>query len=112
MRERMPAVGGVKSLRSSQIPPAENNGDASQQQSNEPDGRFREWLEATKQHGPLMTRTIAAAALAVSRQRVHQLISKGQLATVQVGEYRYVPLAALETFRAMRRSGGRPRVPT
>ncbi len=108
----MPAVGGVKSLRSSQIAPAENNGDASQQQSNEPDGRFREWLEATKQHGPLMTRTVAAAALAVSRQRVHQLISKGQLAIVRIGDEGYVPLAALEAFRARRRSGGRPRIPS
>ncbi len=64
----------------------------------EVEGKFREWLQAIDQHGPLMTRDMAAAALAVSRQRVHQLITKGQLVTVRVGDHRYVPLAALQTF--------------
>ncbi len=41
------------------------------------EGNFRDWLEAIDQHGPLTTRDIAAAALAVSRQCVHQLISTG-----------------------------------
>ncbi len=110
MKERAPGIGPESSLPSSEVPAAENNGDASEGHSKELDGKFRDWLEATKQHGPLMTRDVAAAALAVSRQRVHQLISKGQLASVPVGEYRYVPLAALEAFRARRRSGGRPRI--
>ncbi len=98
---------GKKSLPASEVAVAEDNGDMPEP-GLEAEGKFRDWLQAIDQHGPLMTRDMAAAALAVSRQRVHQLISKGQLETVRVGDYRYVPLAALQTFRAKRRSGGRP----
>ncbi len=96
-----------KSLPASEVAVAEDNGDIPEP-GLEAEGKFREWLQAIDQHGPLMTRDMAAAALAVSRQRVHQLITKGQLVTVRVGDYRYVPLAALEDFRANRRPGGRP----
>ncbi len=98
----------VNSSPSSQVRLAENERDVPMRKSTEPHGKFREWLEAIDQHGPLMTRDMAAAALTVSRQRVHQLISKGQLETVRVGKYRYVPLEGLQAFRARRAPGGRP----
>ncbi len=98
----------LKTERLTRAGPALQNGDMPEPGLKEAEGKFREWLEAIDQHGPLTTRDIAAAALAVSRQRVHQLISTGQLETVRVGDRRYVPLAALQTFRARRRPGGRP----
>lgn len=69
---------------------------------------FREWLEAVDKHGPLMTPTMAAVALALSRQRVHMLINENRIATVQVGDDRLVPLAALERFMSKERPNGRP----
>ncbi len=72
-------------------------------QSTRPENKFREWLNCTAKHGALMTGDIAAAALGVSRQRVHQLICKGQLESVSVGDHRYVPLAKLKAFCASRR---------
>ena len=71
--------------------------------------KFREWQDAIDEHGAFMTRAMAAAAIGVSRQRVHQLICKGRLATVRIGDRRYVPLAELEEFCATRLPSGRPR---
>ncbi len=99
----------VESAQSSDSATAEDSGLVTE--SKQPHGKFREWLDAIEKHGPLMTRDMAGAALAVSRQRVHQLISKGQLRTIRVGNYRYVPLAALEAFRANRKFNGRPPAP-
>ncbi|CAN5458450.1 hypothetical protein BH18VER1_BH18VER1_22880 [soil metagenome] len=45
-----------------------------------------------------MTRDMGAAALGVSRQRVHQLIGSGKIVAVRVGDHDYVSLAALEIY--------------
>lgn len=70
--------------------------------------KFREWLRATHLHGPLMTRDVVAAALGVSRQRVHQLIASGQLSTVKVSDDRYIPLHCLKEFCAERQNSAYP----
>ncbi len=64
--------------------------------------KFNEWIEAVRNYGALMTRDIVAAALGVSRQRVHQLIYSGKIAAIRVGDHDYVPLAALEIYRSTR----------
>ena len=69
---------------------------------------FREWLAAVEKHGPLMTPSMAAAALALSRQRVHMFINENRIATVRVGDERLVPLAALDRFMSQERRNGRP----
>ncbi len=74
-----------------------------------PKSKFRQWLDATDKHGPLLTPVLAAAAAALSRQRIHTLINEGRLATVEVGEHRMVPVAALELFLAEDRPNGAPR---
>ena len=74
-----------------------------------PAEKFSAWLRATEEFGILVTQEMAAAALEVSRQRVHQLISAGRLETVRVGSDRYVPLSKLEEFRVTPRRPGRRR---
>ncbi len=64
--------------------------------------KFNDWFEAVRKYGALMTRDMVAAALGVSRQRVHQLIGSGKIAAVRVGDHDYVSLAALEIFRSTR----------
>ncbi len=78
--------------------------------------KFNDWFEAVRKYGALMTRDMVAAALGVSRQRVHQLIYSGKIAAIRVGDHDYVPLAALEIYRSTRvtvprrtpRQGGDP----
>jgi len=67
---------------------------------------FRQWLEATKNHGPLMTSFLAASALGVSRQRVHQFVQEGRLATVDVTGQRMIPAASLDLFMSEERGRG------
>ena len=72
---------------------------------------FRQWLDAWAIHGPLMAPATAAVAMAVSRQRVHQLIETNRIATVVVAGQRMVPAAALELFLVESpRPGGRPKI--
>lgn len=69
---------------------------------------LREYVETTNREGALAPRPMIAAALGVSRQRVDELIQKGQLASVTVGGKIYVPVAALEVFLLDERRNGRP----
>jgi excisionase family DNA binding protein len=71
-------------------------------------GRFREFLDACDEHGPLMTQAMAAVGLDLGRSRVGQLVDEGRIATVRVGEERLIPLAAFELFVTEERKSGRP----
>jgi hypothetical protein len=67
---------------------------------------FREWFATFLEHGPLMTPKLAAAAMALSRQRVHTLINEGRIATVMVDGERFIPAAAVELFMSEERGSG------
>jgi hypothetical protein len=61
-------------------------------------GFLARYLDATVEHGALVPMPLVAEALHVSKQRVHQLVSGGQLAFVEIGDRKFVPAAALELF--------------
>jgi len=71
-------------------------------------GVFRQYWECTREHGQLASASMVAAAIGVSKQRVHVLIKQGRIATVKVGKRKYVPLAALELFLTEECKAGRP----
>lgn len=73
-----------------------------------PKGFVRQYIEATAEHGALVTQAQIAATLGVSRQRVSALVSQGRLATVRVGDWIYVPAVALEAYLNDQRKAGRP----
>jgi hypothetical protein len=56
------------------------------------------YVEASIEHGALVPLPFVAEALEVSKQRVDQLISGGQLAFVEIGDRKFVPAAAVELF--------------
>lgn len=71
---------------------------------------FWEYLEATREHGNVLTVPMIAAALGLSKQRVAFLIDQGRIASVRIGPHNYVPLTALELFLSEERlKGGRPK---
>jgi excisionase family DNA binding protein len=49
---------------------------------------------------------LAAEALDVSRQRVHQLINSGQLPHVECGDRKFIPADALDLFLTEERKNG------
>lgn len=69
---------------------------------------LREWKEAIEKHGPLLPRPSIPFCVDLSRQRVKELIDQGRIATVEVHNREYVPMAALEVFLAEERKSGRP----
>jgi Helix-turn-helix domain len=71
-------------------------------------GFLHELMEANEEHGVLMAPSWVAHVLAVSRQRIYQLIEKQQLATVKVCGRVMVPVAAIEAYLAEERKNGRP----
>jgi hypothetical protein len=71
-------------------------------------GFLREVLEAFDQHKVLMPPAWVAHALALSHQRVSQLIDQGRLATVEVRGRKLVPIASIEAWIADERKNGRP----
>lgn len=71
-------------------------------------GLFSHYLEATREHGPIVTVAMIASALGVSKQRVHFLIRQGRIASLQVCGRYYVPLASLELFLTEERKVGAP----
>ncbi len=71
---------------------------------------IRQYLDASVKHGTLCTPSMAARALGISRSRVGQLLDAGKLASVNVGDSRYIPAASLELFMTEERVTGRPRL--
>jgi hypothetical protein len=69
-------------------------------------GFLSRYLEASVEHGALVPMPLVVEALNVSKQRVHQLISGGQLAFVEIGDRKFVPAAALELFLTEDRKTG------
>jgi hypothetical protein len=69
---------------------------------------LHEWLEAHQRHGVLMPPVWVGHVLAVSRQRVDELIQKRQLASIVVRGRRFVPVAAIDAYLAEERKNGRP----
>jgi excisionase family DNA binding protein len=71
-----------------------------------PKSKFRQWMDAWATHGPLLTPTLAASALNISRQRVHQLVEKGRIESLEVAGERLIPSTAIEKFLAAERGPG------
>lgn len=61
------------------------------------------------ERGPVISQALAAEALAVSRQRVSDLVAEGKLESILVGEHRFVFLDAVkQRAQSEREKGGRP----
>jgi len=67
---------------------------------------IRQFLELTREHGPLLTPVLAARTLKVSRQRVHQFMNEGRLPVVQVDGHPMIPAAGLDLFMSEKRGSG------
>jgi len=67
---------------------------------------IRQFLELTKEHGPLITPVLAATTLNVSRQRVHQFMNEGRLPVVRVDGHPMIPAAGLDLFMSENRGRG------
>lgn len=69
-------------------------------------GFLLQYLEASAEHGALVPMPLVAEALDVSKQRVHQLVSSGQLVHIAIGDRKFVPASALELFLSEDRRTG------
>ena len=69
---------------------------------------LRVMMDAVAEHGPLVPQAFVHVALDVSRQRAHELITDGRIATLEIGGKNFVPLAALDVFMSDERANGRP----
>jgi excisionase family DNA binding protein len=67
---------------------------------------LRSYVNESLRHGFLVPIYLAAEALDVSRQRVHQLIDRGQLPAVQCGDRKFIPADALDLFLTEERKTG------
>jgi hypothetical protein len=65
---------------------------------------LREFMDVVDRQGPLVFRAHVPLILDVTRQRVHQLIEDGTLASVMIRGREYVPVASLEAYFAADRS--------
>ncbi len=63
--------------------------------------RFR---ELSRKHGGLTNPMFCSVVLAVSNQRIYQLMDAGRLPSVEIFGKRYVPCDDLEAFAALERS--------
>jgi hypothetical protein len=68
----------------------------------------REIVDATERHGVLLPPWAVVETLGLSRQRVHELVQAGRIATVEVAGKTFVPAVALELFLSEARKVGRP----
>ncbi len=69
----------------------------------------REIVDATERHGALLPQWAVVSTLGLSKQRVHQLVQAGRLATVEAAGKVWVPAVALELFLTEgQRKTGRP----
>lgn len=71
-------------------------------------GVLRQYLALTREHGALVPLPMVAVAAGVSHQRISVLVDQGRLASVAIGDRRYVPAAALEFYLTEERKSGRP----
>lgn len=70
--------------------------------------KLREFMEVIDLHGPLIERAHIPVVLDVSRQRVHQLVEEGRIATVKVQGRVFIPMASLDAYLSEERKNGRP----
>jgi hypothetical protein len=68
----------------------------------------RQIVDATERHGVLLPPWAVIETLGMSKQRVHQLVQAGRIATVEVAGKTFVPAVALELFLSEVRKVGRP----
>jgi hypothetical protein len=74
-----------------------------------PRSEFALWIEAFTKHGWLLTPSLVASFLGVSKQRVHQLLTEDRIASIRVCGHRMVPITAVELYKLEDKSlGGRP----
>jgi hypothetical protein len=69
---------------------------------------LNQWMDAWERHGPFLPPVEIAWCMEVSRQYVHQLVQQGHLETIEVNGRCYIPIVALEKFKAEERKQGRP----
>jgi len=69
---------------------------------------LRVFMDAVEEYGPLLARAHIPVVLDLSKQRVHQLVEAGRIATVRVLDREFVPMASLEAYLADERKNGRP----
>jgi hypothetical protein len=69
---------------------------------------LRVFMDVIDRHGPLIERAHIPVVLDLSRQRVHQLVEAGRIATIEVQGREFIPMASLEAYLADERKNGRP----
>jgi hypothetical protein len=70
---------------------------------------LREIMDAIEKHGALIPQAFTHVALDISKQRAHQLITAGRIATIEVAGKSFVPIAAIDIYLSEERNkGGRP----
>jgi hypothetical protein len=69
---------------------------------------LRELADAVEKHGSFIPAAHVHVALDMSRQRAHELLKTGRIATIEVWGKPCVPLAALDIFLSEERKTGRP----
>jgi hypothetical protein len=67
---------------------------------------LREMSDAIEKHGPLIPQAFTHVALDISKQRAHQLLSAGRIATIEIAGRTWVPMAALDLFLTEERKTG------
>lgn len=60
--------------------------------------KVRQFVDATLQHGPLLTPVLVAEALGVTKQRVNTLLNENRIAHVTIEGERFVPCTAVDLF--------------
>jgi len=70
--------------------------------------QFREIAKAQEEHGALIPPTLAASALGISRQRVHELCEFGTLQVIRVSGHPLVTEHSIVDFAKSERKAGRP----
>lgn len=69
-------------------------------------GVLGQYLQLTREHGALVPLPMVAVAMGLSKQRVHILVNEDRIASVSIGDRRFVPAVALELFLTEERKVG------
>lgn len=72
--------------------------------------RVRQYIDATLEHGPLLTPAYVAEALGLTKQRVHVLLNENRIPVLSIAGERFVPCAALDLFMTEKREVGKRRL--
>jgi hypothetical protein len=65
-----------------------------------------EFIDAVREHGPLIPREMIAEGIGVSRQRVHQLLQSRRMVELVIGGRHFVTAVSLDLFLTEERKIG------